>query len=235
MNAEGKVLLNAVFDAFTQNGANMFIATRLAPTEQEHAALYYNFMRPKAYSIIVDLGCGSGECGALLQNIDPTLQVINVVNDKTLIQYMTNVRRVCVQASFEDTPLPTGCADYVMFNESIGHGDLDKALSEAARVLCAGGELFVKDFTPVDSGKETISFDSWGYKIHRQDLFISTAYKHGFNLVAVKHPKMYTKYWFDIIAENNIEYVCDYDRHDMPLCVVLYKFVKGGLNGQSFD
>ena len=181
------------------------------------------------------MGAGTGECGVLLQELDPSLEILNVVNDPALIKLMQNLQLDCLYASFEDTSIPAQTADVVMFNESIGHGDLDKALAEAARVLRTDGELFIKDFTPVDPSKKAISFDSWGYKIHRQDLFINAAYKNGFNLVAVKHPKMYTKYWFDIIAENNIEYVCDYDRHDMPLCVVLYKFVKGSLNGQSFD
>jgi len=227
--------LGPIFSEFLTRGYKLFNAARIAPTEKEHARAYYNFMSPQSNSRIVDMGAGTGQCGVLLQEIDPSLDVLNVVNDPALVRLMKNLQLPCIHASFEDTKLPAACADVVMFNESIGHGDLDKALSEASRVLRAGGELFIKDFTPVDSGKETISFDSWGYKIHRQDLFISTAYKNGFNLVAVKHPKMYTKYWFDIIAENNIEYVCDYDRHDMPLCVVLYKFVKGGLNGQSFD
>jgi ubiquinone/menaquinone biosynthesis C-methylase UbiE len=232
----GAVLeLGPIFSEFLHRGYKLFNAARIAPTEKEHARAYYDFMAPQSNSFIVDMGAGTGQCGVLLQELDPSLEVLNVVNDPALIKLMQNLQLDCLYASFEDTGIPAASADVVMFNESIGHGNLDKALFEAARVLRAGGELFIKDFTPVDASKETISFDSWGYKIHRQDLFISTAYKNGFNLVAVKHPKMYTKYWFDIIAENNIEYVCDYDRHDMPLCVVLYKFVKGGLNGQSFD
>jgi SAM-dependent methyltransferase len=237
MNAEGKVLLNAVFDAFTQNGANMFIATRLAPTEQEHAALYYNFMRPKAYSIIVDLGCGSGECGALLQNIDPTLQVVNVVNDKTLIQYMTNVRRICVQASFEDTPLPTGCADYVMFNESIGYGDLDAVFKEANRLLKDGGVVTIKDFTVIDPTKPHVFLENWSYTIRQPSEFIAAAYRNGFSVEAMIHPPSYTKHWFEIMekSEKARESALRHDPKNLPLCTVLYRLVKGNLNGRSAD
>ena len=60
MKDEGKQLLSVVFSDFMQNGANMFVATRLATTEEEHAMVYYHFMRPQPNSVIVDLGCGSG-------------------------------------------------------------------------------------------------------------------------------------------------------------------------------
>lgn len=237
LNAEGQTLLSAVFSAFMENGANMFIATRLAPTEREHVALYYDFMRPKPYSIVVDLGCGSGECGALLQGLDPTLQVVNVVNDPGLIAYMTANKRLCVQASFEKTPLPDRCADNVMFNESIGYGDLDAVFAEANRLLKDGGVVTIKDFTVIDPTESHVFLENWSYTIRQPSEFIAAAYRNGFSVEAMIHPPSYTKHWFEIMAksEEARESALRHDPKDLPLCTVLYRLVKGKLNGCSAD
>jgi len=237
MNNQGKSLLSAVFDAFLRNGAGLFIATRLAPTEQEHMAQYYSFMQPQPHSVIVDLGCGSGEAGALLQNIDPTLKVINVVNDPALIDYMINAKRICVNASFENTPLPDACADYVMFNESIGYGDLDAVFKEANRLLRDGGVVTIKDFTVINPSESKVFLENWSYTIRQPNEFITAAYKNGFSVQAMIHPVSYTKHWFDIMAQSDEarESALQHDPRNLPLCTVLYRLIKGKLNGCSAD
>jgi SAM-dependent methyltransferase len=226
------ILLGGVFKEFMQNGANMFIATRLAPTEQEHMNQYYKFMQPRPYSVIVDLGCGSGEAGALLQNIDPTLQVINVVNDPALINYMISVRRICINASFEKTPLPNACADYVMFNESIGHGDLDEVFQEAHRLLKDKGVVTIKDFTVINPSETKVVLENWGYTIRQPNEFIAAAYRNGFSVETMTHPPSYTKHWHDIMAKSNVarEDALQHDPQHLPLCTVLYRLIKGNLN-----
>ena len=218
-----------------ENGANMFIATRLGATEQEHMKQYYNFMQPRPYSVIVDLGCGSGEAGALLQDIDPTLQVINVVNDPALIDYMTSVRRICIDASFEKTSLPNACADYVMFNESIGYGDLDMVFQEAHRLLKDKGVVTIKDFTVINPAESKVFLENWSYTIRQPNEFIAAAYRNGFSVEAMIHPPSYTKHWYDIMAKSEAarESALQHDPQNLPLCTVLYRLIKGTLNGCS--
>lgn len=237
MNETGGKLLADVFRAFIKNGANMFIATRLAPTEEEHIQQYYGFMRPKPNAVVVDLGCGTGECGALLQKIDPSLLVINVVNDDALIEYMTNLRRVCVNASFESTPLPSGCADNVMFNESIGYGDLDAVFKEAGRLLKDGGVVTIKDFTVIDPASPNVFLENWSYTIRQPSEYIEAAYRNGFSVEAMIHPPSYTKHWFEIMekSEEAKESALRHDPKNLPLCTVLYRLVKGHLSGRSAD
>ena len=122
--------LGPIFSEFLHRGYKLFNAARIAPTEKEHARAYYEFMAPQSNSFIVDMGAGTGECGVLLQELDPSLEILNVVNDPALIKLMQNLQLDCLYASFEDTSIPAQTADVVMFNESIGHGDLDKALAE---------------------------------------------------------------------------------------------------------
>ena len=225
--------LGPVFSEFLERGNRLFNAALLAPTEKEHARVYYDFMKPQSNSSIVDMGCGTGHLGVMLQKIDPSLEIMNVVNDMALAQLMDDEDIPCFYASFESTPIPNECADVVMFNESIGHGDLRRCFTEALRVLKTDGMMTIKDFTTIDLNQEVLSFDDWGYRVYRQDILIGVAYQHGFNLIEVKHPEMYTKDWFDIVEKHFVQYVCSYDRGNMPLCSVLYKFVKGNLSGRS--
>jgi len=237
LKPQGQRLLNEVFGAFIDNGSNLFNATRLAPTEQEHIEKYHAFMQPKPYSIIVDMGCGSGAAGALLQGMDPTLNIVNVVNDPALIAYMTSMRRICLNASFEKTPLPNACADYVMFNESIGYGDLDKVFNEANRLLRDGGVVTIKDFTVINPSASNVFLENWNYLIRQPSEFIAAAYRNGFSVEAMLHPPSYTKHWFDIMEKSNEARASalEHDPKDLPLCTVLYRLVKGPLSGSSAD
>ena len=230
-------VLKPAFKAFIENNSKLLIAARLAPTELEHVKIYHEFMRPKSGSIIVDLGCGTGECGALLQQIDPSLEVINVVNDDALIQLMDNLGRMCINASFENTNLAAGIADNVMFNESIGHGDIDRAFKEANRLLKDGGVVTIKDFSITDQTKTEIALESWGYIIHQPYTFIETAYKNGFSIDTMLHPEMYMKHWYDLIGKNKAvkDSAAQHDPDTLPLCMVLYRFIKGDLSGKSRD
>lgn len=234
MNEEGRILLGAVFDEFVRNGAQMFVGMRLAPTEEQHTAIYYNFMQPNQNAVVVDLGCGIGGCGYHLQQIDPSLRVINVVNEPSLIAYMQSLGRECVEASYENTGLPDGIADNVMFNESIGYGDLDAVLAEASRLLKAGGRLTIKDFSPIDQTKEEVEFDEWDYRSKRPDLVISLAYKHGFHVEMLFHPSIYMDHWDEIMGDNpDVKRVLGDDPKLLPICQTLYKFVKGNLSGRT--
>ena len=237
MNNEGQKLLSGVFRAFMANNANLFNATRLAPTEKEHIEIYYRFINPPHNALIVDLGCGSGECGHLLQGIDPSLRIVNVVNNDALINLMEGLGRVCLNASFEATGLESEIADVVMFNESIGYGNIDVAFKEAHRVLKSNGILTIKDFSITDP-KSTFSYlHDWGYVIHQPPTYIAAAYNNGFSIDQLIHPPIYTKHWFDIMEKSDVarESALKHDPKKLPLCTALYKFKKGNLSGVSVD
>jgi SAM-dependent methyltransferase len=234
MNDEGRILLGAVFDEFVKHGAQMFVGMRLAPTEEEHAVAYYGFMVPKPEAIIVDLGCGIGGCGYYLQQIDPSLRIINVVNEPALIAYMQQAGRECVEASYEKTGLPDAIADNVMFNESIGYGDLDAVLAEASRLLKPGGTLTIKDFSPLDQTKEEVEFDEWDYRSKRPDLVLAAAYKQGLHVEIVCHSHAYMDHWDTLMGDNpDVKRVLGDDPKLLPICQTLYKFVKGNLRGRA--
>lgn len=228
MNQEKHLALSTVFDRFVRHGAQMFIGMRLAPTEEQHVYAYNSFMQPKHNAVIVDLGCGIGGCGHYLQQMSPSLRVINVVNEPSLIAYMQRLGRECVEASFENTGLPDAIADNVMFNESIGHGDLDAVLAEAARLLKPGGTLTIKDFSPLDPAKEEIFFDEWDYRVKRPDLVLSAAYKQGLHVEVMYHPYAYTDHAYMLIGEEpDVQRAMGTEPSHMPICQTMYKFTKG--------
>lgn len=231
MNNDGSVLLNAVFDEFEKNGAQMFICARLAPTEEQHAVVYHDFMRPPAGSLIVDMGCGIGGLGHYLQIIDPTLRIVNVTNEPRLIERLKELTRYYVDASFESTGLPDGLADYVMFNESIGYGDLDALMAESARILKDGGKLIIKDFSPLRSSDEVVDYEAWDYRSKRPDIVLSAAYKQGLNAEVLWHPVTYMQHWNEFMCANtDMLEVWGKDKV-LPLCQTMYKFTKGDLRG----
>lgn len=229
--------MSAVFQQFMENGAYLFNAARLAPTEEEHCRIYYDFVRPESDALIVDLGCGSGEVGAWFNKFDQSLRVINVVNDDSLIKHMRELGRVCINKSMDNTELPGGGADNVMFNESIGHVSLGLAFKEAARLLKPGGTVTVKDFSINDHLLPWLHLDHWGYTIHRTEDFIREARHAGFSVQALSHPPMFTKHWYDIMDKSDIakESAMRHNPDELPICMVLYRFVKGNLDGRSCD
>lgn len=237
MIAEATPLVGSVFDHFMANGANLFNATRLAPTEAEHCKIYYDFVNPNPNALIVDLGCGVGEVGAWFQKFDPSLHVLNVVNNDALIERMVSLKRDCINRSMDDTDLPDGIADNVMFNESIGHVPLMAAFKEAARLLKDGGVLTIKDFSITDPMTAELYLHNWDYTISQPAAFAAAAAQSGFSMQALIHPPMFTKHWFDIIEKSDVAKASamNHDPSKLPLCTVLYRFIKGELNGRSCD
>lgn len=223
--------LPEVFEKITSKGGTLFCASFLAPTERENCEVYYKFMKPNAHAKIADLGCGIGGWGDHLISIDPTLKIMNIVDDERLTSYMVYQNKNCIKASFDNTPIPDKYCDNVMFNESIGHGHLPKVLKEAARILKDGGVLTIKDFCPVDSRVTAFGIPNWGYTCWRSDIVISSAYMAGFTLDETRHPKMHMQQWFNVMGdEGGPKKLLGVKDNTMPVRQILYRFVKGDLN-----
>ena len=217
------------------NGHNMFIATRLGRTEKQHAATYYNFMAPQSGSVIVDMGSGIGEHGAYFSAFDPTLVVINIVNDEILIEKMISLGRHCVHTSYTDTKLPDESVDIVMFNESLGYEPLADSFKEAFRILRPNGEVVIKDFSITDPKISAFELDKWGYSIRKDYEIIKAAEDAGLSLLALFHPTYYMQHWDDLHAANEHVEASVKLHHpsELPLCTSLIKFKKGTLNGRA--
>ena len=224
-----------VYEEFMGNGHNMFIATRLGRTEKQHAATYYNFMAPQSGSVIVDMGSGIGEHGAYFSAFDPTLVVINIVNDETLIEKMISLGRHCIHTSYTDTKLPDESVDIVMFNESLGYEPLADSFKEAFRILRPNGEVVIKDFSITDPKLSSFKLDKWGYSIRKDYDIIKAAEDNGLSFLMLFHPVFYMQH-LDELSANNEHAKASNEQHptsDLPLCTSLIKFKKGTLNGRA--
>lgn len=225
--------LGNVFRSFLEHGAFLFNATRLAPTEEAHVARYYEFMQPKSDDVVVDLGCGCGAFGRYLKNIDPSLTVINVVNDPALIEIVKANGETGVEADMVATPLPDSCADFVTFNESIGHAEVFSAFEEASRLLKEDGKCVIKDFSPTVKPNAGVNLPNWGYMIRPPSIMIYAAAESGLTLETVQHPTQYMQHWLDIMGSSSAakESASKHDPAALPLRTVLYKFIKGAVRG----
>jgi ubiquinone/menaquinone biosynthesis C-methylase UbiE len=207
----------------------MFIAARLAPTEQEHAQEIDAMLQAPEGAHLVDLGCGSGALGAHLQRQRPDIRVTNVVNEPALIAYMRQRDRCCIDASFEDTGLPAACAEAAVFSESLGHGDLFTALKEASRILKEGGVLLVKDFSPATPGLREVQMPAWGYRVWAPEVVLQYAHSAGLLLDFVVHPTAHMQHWRDIIGAEAAakDSASLYPPEKLPLRAIVYRFTKG--------
>jgi 2-polyprenyl-6-hydroxyphenyl methylase/3-demethylubiquinone-9 3-methyltransferase len=97
---------------------------------------------------VADLGCGGGflaldlaELGACVTGVD--LSEASLVEGRERAR-QCGLRARFVRADLEDCPLESGGFDFVLLHDVLEHvGDARRAVVEAARLLRAGGELYV--------------------------------------------------------------------------------------------
>lgn len=176
-------------DEYIAYGLNIFQSELFAESERDHAIIYKHYTSVKG--LVVDMGCGIGEMGALLELGDDSVSVINVTNSNRQVELMQKLGRNCVLSDFHNTEIKSGIADTVMFNESFGYGDCDRLASESARLLKTGGSLLIKDFSPVKELDATIDMDSWDYVVHPVSKIINSCEIAGLKMIWAFHPSTF--------------------------------------------
>lgn len=139
---------------FISRGMKLFQASLCLGDEETTCRQLHRAYRVPLGATVIDLGAGIGGVGHYFKQIDPTLQITSVTNDAAQIESMLpgSTPRF---ATMTRTGLDSGIADVVMFNESIGYGDLNTNLAEAMRLLKPEGILGIKTLFVPDHPEQT--------------------------------------------------------------------------------
>ncbi|NIA27570.1 MAG: methyltransferase domain-containing protein, partial [Desulfobulbaceae bacterium] len=117
-------------------------------------ALIRNATVPKD-ATVVDIGCGTGTLTIWLKQQYPDARVIGVDADPEILAFARNKASVAaadvefVESNATDLPFNDGSAERVvssLFFHHLQPADKGRALTEALRILCGGGELHVSDW-----------------------------------------------------------------------------------------
>jgi SAM-dependent methyltransferase len=107
----------------------------------------------------LDLGCGTGRYSRLLQRMlaDGSMLAACDVSEAMLAELRAahddRALMAPLRCTAEELPVRTGSLDLVMAFNSVHHFDLPRFLAEVARVLRAGGRLFVYTRTPEQNAR----------------------------------------------------------------------------------
>lgn len=151
-------------------------------SQQAHVRQLLEWMKPCPGAHIVDAGSGVGEIPLFMNGIRPDLEFTMVnISEYQLGMSPTGEQFHQVLADFTMSGLEDECADVVMFNSALCQMPINRALSEARRILKPGGKLFISDLS-VESFREYpqlhavfMSPREWGEVIRR----------HGFDDMAL--------------------------------------------------
>jgi len=134
----------------------------LAPTTEEIQSTPLGSNKEIASKLLMgqgsralDVGCGDGKFTRLLATMFKTVEGIDVnarkIDDAQKTADAAGLAITFRTASAEAMPYPDGSFDVVVFSNSLHHiPDMDRALTEAARVLASNGLLYVME--PVPAG-----------------------------------------------------------------------------------
>ena len=117
-----------------------------------------NMMNPSINKKLVDVACGTGDIGKLF--LDKTAEKSNVIsidpNNKMINQgksKLSNYKNIeWIKAKAEKLPLTDNSFDYYTISFGLRNTkNLDRALSEAYRVLKPGGRYFCLEFSKIQN------------------------------------------------------------------------------------
>lgn len=137
--------LDAVTPLALASGVRVLQGNMLAQTEAEHVSVLLRHFSPPHGAMIADIGCGFGEVARLMRAERPDLDFVLINQNKMQMDEAPACFRQIV-CDMHTIPLPDGAVDAAMFCYSLCHGDLERALMEAARITRFGGKLFVYDY-----------------------------------------------------------------------------------------
>ena len=115
-------------------------------------------MKPKTNKKLIDVACGTGDIANLfleetngkskVQCVDPNKKMISIGKDK--LKYKQNISWKV--ASAESLPFKDSQFDYYTISFGLRNTkNINKALSEAYRVLKKGGKFFCLEFSKIDN------------------------------------------------------------------------------------
>ena len=219
---------------YLAHGINVFQASLLNDSEQDTVQMIHDLLQPHDDSVILDMGAGCGGVAKIMLNINDTLKFICVTNSKFQNEYIEEFKSKSIASIFCDfhhVPLPDESVDYIMFNETIGYGDLTKLIFESNRLLKKGGRLIIKDFLNYSEKDYLFTLSNWGYKLNFIDDFKNILNKFSFHIHLITPiAKIASKKFFNFIkndpymrakynSDKNIKYDSCEDRIDSLVIV----------------
>lgn len=118
-----------------------------------HVRIMYAWLLPYLSTLdtpiyMLDMGCGCGEMGSLIEQVDRRIRYCGVTNSRVQAELVKTRGFPVVHIDYHTISdvIPTESQDLVTFFESSGYGRWDKLSAQVHRVLKPGSFLFVKDF-----------------------------------------------------------------------------------------
>lgn len=164
-------------------GSSIFQIFLLDEDEDRHIEKLLLELNPKHGSIIVDAGCGVGSIAEKMYLLRPDLRFSLLNISRSQLEMCPNMEKI--EADFQNMPIDSDSVDVVMFNYSIGHGDIHKTLIEAARVLRQGGVIFLYDLA--SSVPDTLS-EELNYNVHSVEFLRSISLDIGLSIDFIVTP-----------------------------------------------
>lgn len=162
-------------------GVSVFQTHQMADTEPAHVSALLRLFNPPKDAVVLDAGSGVGRVAELMYAERPDLEFILLNISAAQLALSPDFEKL--HADFQDVPLADQSIDAVMFNYSLGHGNLSAVLAEAARLVRPNGILFIYDMAGEGSALHSI-----GYSTHPQKKVITTAAAFGFGSPLVVEP-----------------------------------------------
>lgn len=174
---------------YAEGGAESHVALLLEAFDLPHGAL------------VLDAGCGVGEVSRLMREQRPDLSFILLNTD-------THQHALCpkadgltpVMGDFHATGLVGASVDAVMFCFALGHGNLDRALNEAARVLKPGGAVLVYDIHTDDADTQAVH-RGLNYSLRTSDEVSAAAQRQGMKVDSISHPVTSSAHMANVVSE----------------------------------
>jgi 3'-phosphoadenosine 5'-phosphosulfate sulfotransferase (PAPS reductase)/FAD synthetase/ubiquinone/menaquinone biosynthesis C-methylase UbiE len=173
--------VDAATPVLLATGERVFNANLFGETEQHHVEVLLDLMEPARDAVVLDAGCGVGEVARLMREKRPdlTFKLLNV-SSAQLAECPAGMEQLL--ADFSAIPLPDESVDVAMFNYSLCHAaDWSAVFREAARVLRAGGTMFINDLCRL-AGSNQLMQSLLGAQSHFPEQIEDCARRAGFAL-----------------------------------------------------